>query len=461
MKYVLYLRNDAENIRNKVKNEDIAYEVVDSVVTFWNMARIKTKQRQNCMLDVMKLWNEWQSLMKNKTRPSDPGDRRANFQVRLDTLFDIGAPDAIAEIMKSRLLSLKKKQDDIDFYNDQKADRRASMYGHDKVFETKAEMLVARHAREARIKECKETVEEMHGADAVEEPQDSDLSSENEDSVSMEDVNQDLDYHAELTEKVIADNFVTISMPKKIMQSDEIANAADRLKLSDNQVTMLVSAVIKASGGNLDEFDISTSTTRRSRMCCRQKLAEEVMDSFRQNPPLFAAVHWDGKLLRDLLGESHERLAVLLSGEPEYREGKLLGVPSLTDSKGKTQADATYDLLEAWDICDRVVALVFDTTASNSGVHKGAAKLLEERLNRKLLYLACRHHVLELVVAAVWRELFGDTVGPENTYFAQFKKAWQAIDKNLPIQTLTLSDHWLIEVREGVIQELTALLACD
>lgn len=164
MKYVMYLRNDPENIRNKVKNEDIAYEVVDSVVVFWNMARIKTKYRHNCMNDVMKLWNEWQGLMKNKGRQSDPGFRRANFVARLDTLFDIGAPDAIEVIMKSRLLSAKKKQDDVDFYLDQQQERRASMDGHDKIFETKAEMLLARQEREFRLKEREESRVEMQRA---------------------------------------------------------------------------------------------------------------------------------------------------------------------------------------------------------------------------------------------------------------------------------------------------------
>lgn len=32
MKYVMYLRNDPENICSKVKNEEIANDVVDSVV---------------------------------------------------------------------------------------------------------------------------------------------------------------------------------------------------------------------------------------------------------------------------------------------------------------------------------------------------------------------------------------------------------------------------------------------
>jgi len=48
--------------------------------------------------------------------------------------------------------------------------------------------------------------------------------------------------------------------PKKIIEYNEITKAADRLKLSDNQATMLVSVVIKASAGNLDGCEISRST---------------------------------------------------------------------------------------------------------------------------------------------------------------------------------------------------------
>ncbi|KAG0715601.1 hypothetical protein GWK47_011564 [Chionoecetes opilio] len=59
----------------------------------------------------------------------------------------------------------------------------------------------------------------------------------------------------------------------------------------------------------------------------------------------------------------------------------------------------------------------FDTTASNSGVHRGAAKLLEQQLDRKVFYLACRPHILEVLVGAVWEHLFGKVKSPENPWF--------------------------------------------
>ena len=266
----------------------------------------------------------------------------------------------------------------------------------------------------------------------------------------------DLNYEAPMNRQ---SELVTLHLPKRIMQCEEITSAADRLKLSDNKTTMIVSAVIKATGGNLDDFDISRSTSRRSRMLNRQRIAESVIDNMRLNPTQFGALHWDGKLLKDILVMQHEQLAVLVSGAPEYSEGKLLGVPVLVDSKGEAQANATLDLLEAWDLSDNVVALVFDTTASNCGIHNGAAKLIEENLGRKLLYLACRYHIFEIFVGAVWKKLFGNIFGPENKFFAEFKTTWPALDKQLPIETLAVEGTWLQNLKEQTIQHLTHLLA--
>ena len=151
------------------------------------------------------------------------------------------------------------------------------------------------------------------------------------------------------------------------MQREEIT-AVDRLELSDNKTTMIVSAVIKAAVGNLDNFDISKLTSRQSRMLRQKRIAESVIDNVRLKPPQFGALHWDRKLLKGTLGMQHEQLTVLVSGAPKYSKGKMLGVPALVDSKGETQANATLDLLEAWDLSNNVVALVFDTTASYSGI---------------------------------------------------------------------------------------------
>ena len=38
------------------------------------------------------------------------------------------------------------------------------------------------------------------------------------------------------------------------------------------------------------------------------------------------------------------------------------------------------------------------TTRSSTGTVNGASTLLEDRLGKKLLYLACRHHVHKLII---------------------------------------------------------------
>ena len=114
------------------------------------------------------------------------------------------------------------------------------------------------------------------------------------------------------------------------------------------------------------------------------------------------------------------RQAILLSGPG--CEDKLLAVPVLQDGRGQTQALAAAEALADWGCEGAVVGVCFDTTASNTGRMKGAVVCLEGLLGRPLLHLACRHHVLELVVGAVAKTLFGATTGPSDPLFEDLKK---------------------------------------
>jgi hypothetical protein len=104
----------------------------------------------------------------------------------------------------------------------------------------------------------------------------------------------------------------------------------------------------------------------------RENIAKEIRKYFCPNVPL--TVHWDGKMLPELMSkESVDRLAVLVSGEGVM---KLLAVPKLIGGTGEAQAKAIFNLLNEWDIVDRVRLMCFDTTASNTGLKKGACTIL-------------------------------------------------------------------------------------
>ena len=81
-------------------------------------------------------------------------------------------------------------------------------------------------------------------------------------------------------------------------------------------------------------------------------------------------------------------MGILVSGTPDFEQGKLLGVPVILDTTGHEQAHGTFDMAQQWGLADHVRALVFDITASNSWWKIGVYVQLERLLNKKLLLLA-------------------------------------------------------------------------
>ncbi|KAK8394260.1 hypothetical protein O3P69_006451 [Scylla paramamosain] len=278
--------------------------------------------------------------------------------MEMDNLFDIGAPDAVQDIESNRLLSMEKKDDNIRFYQDQRTERKGRMSGHDKTFETRSQQQVSRTERQLQRQE--QTAVEQEAAIHVDDiiwgdSSDSNTNTEDMDYQQPRPGIHGCSYH---------EDTVTLTFPRRIIECDAIFNTAYRLGLSDNQVTALVSC-------HLESWYITQS----------------YMGVFSEDPPHLVALHWDGKMLRDVLGSepgtTSETLAVLVSGPPACSEGKLLRVPVINSSTGTAQAEASIDLLDAWGLAGVITALVFDTASSNSGVHRGAAKLLEEKLGTK------------------------------------------------------------------------------
>ena len=137
-------------------------------------------------------------------------------------------------------------------------------------------------------------------------------------------------------------------------------------------------------------------------------------------------VHLDSKILPDDEGRSTDRLAILVTG---FETEKLLCVPKLASGTGKAIADAVTTAIQEWNVSDNVVAMGFDTTAVNTGYLSGACSIIEQRLGRRLLHLACRHHILELVIEKAFNECMGPSSGPEIGIFIRFRERWDFIDQ--------------------------------
>lgn len=130
---------------------------------------------------------------------------------------------------------------------------------------------------------------------------------------------------------------------------------------------------------------------------------------------------------RDERNNKVDRIAVVVTG-PNIQK-----IPSIAKSgngTGLAVSDIVLEHLEARSILELIVAMCTDTTSANTGGSNGACVFLEKKLQRSIIYFACRHHVLELKIGAVFVMLFGDTTGPFTAMFENFKRDWSHIDKS-------------------------------
>ena len=171
---------------------------------------------------------------------------------------------------------------------------------------------------------------------------------------------------------------------------------ADRNATSYNQEVGNVAAVLQAAkapdGSALDigQFVLSKKSALRERRKVRNDFNENFYKGF--EPPKHTAIHWDEKFCKTVLGQEFGQghIAVLLSGE-KYEEGILVEMSGLPDGEGLTLANVCYEAILKCRCEEKVKVMVFDTTSSNTGVHKGGASVLErDKLCRKLIWAACR-----------------------------------------------------------------------
>ncbi|KAK0053559.1 hypothetical protein Bpfe_017019 [Biomphalaria pfeifferi] len=214
---------------------------------------------------------------------------------------------------------------------------------------------------------------------------------------------------------------------KNIFQSPEVVGALDRVCLPDRGAVFVAGAVAQALGHDISEITLSRSSIRRSRIKERQRAAAMDEKEFSLAGPLL--LHWDGKILPDIDGskENVDRIAVIVTGNGQE---KLLGIPKMDRGTGEAQVNACIEVIEKWNLRSQIKGLVFDTTASNTGLHKGACVGIEEALGTEMVWIACRHHVMEVVLSNVFKSLFGPTEGPSTALFQRFQKQWPSMNQD-------------------------------
>ena len=133
----------------------------------------------------------------------------------------------------------------------------------------------------------------------------------------------------------------------------------------------------------------------------------------------------------------------------------MLGVPALphksNEKAGDLIAKATVELLKEWKCDESAMGMVFDTTSSNTGHLTAGCVAVQRELGRSLLWLACRHHVGEVILDQVWSDLRIETSkSPQVSVFSRFQANWDNISHadfenlcypNIPIELTQQRDN--------------------
>ena len=382
--------------------------VMAIVMEIWLKARIPTQRKDNILAKILKLHEDFRKVKRHKGRAGAQAVREDEFKKQSKDLFDVAANNALDVLMieedKAFLLAQREPG------------RRGKMGSVDTQLAAVEARAAQRHeqqeGRRQRAEDEANTSMTSVEMESSSTSADDTTGEENEDGVARPPKRS----RRATTERRAVKNVITPS----------VAAALDRTKITDRGAVYVLSAAAHSLGHDVSELNINHNSIWRHRREHRRNAPVALKEELRGGCMLI--VHWDGKLMQDLTrNESVERLPILVSGNGT---SQLLNVPKLPNGTGSEMAKAVVKALEDWDLTERIGGMSFDTTSSNTGRNNGACVLIEQQLKTDLLYFACRHHVLELLLAEAFKTVMGPTSGPNVTMFKRFQEYWQFIDQS-------------------------------
>ena len=244
---------------------------------------------------------------------------------------------------------------------------------------------------------------------------------------------------------------INIFMPHDILRHPKVVQSLVRNSISSSAIASVLRSIIEGCNGDPSKVVLSYTQIERYKVETVTKIYEDIQENW--TPSNVSLIHWDGKLM-DTLDSSmkSERLPILLSGENGI---KLLGVPEIptksTEGMGKLISQSSLSLLEEWKCKSSVKGMVFDTTSANTGAQTAGCISMQHVLNRPLLWIACRHHVGEVVLSHVWDALkIEASKSPDVSLFTRFKEQFA---------TLTHSDIQIKDIPECLKTKREAIIS--
>ena len=410
---------------NKLSLPTSCSNVTNEIMLLWHAANIPTKQKPNIVSKLKDLYQKHVNVSKNGKRPTDKQRALENeFCGLLKSLFDVSHADSEKRI---------RIEEDRQFLKDQRSDRKMAMGEEDHQFKRmEASRQKRKHAEfrrqeSAQQKTEKATISRTYAA-ISENEEEWTTADETDDEIEVSSYHQQLVTPASLNnDKPQQTSKISPKIYKRCLIENPLFIASlDRTGTTPRQAMHIVAPALKAVGVNVDDLTLCTTSIYQARKKIRCSIGEEVREKFRPETPLVA--HFDGKLLPDQDGVNSDRMPVVVSG---INIEKLLAIPKLPGSgTGVLMGNTTVELLRQWEgVPNWLAGLCFDTTSANTGVHNGAITIIQEAFDKRLLFLACRHHIHEIIASAIF-DVFFVSSGPRISIFGRFKDQWPYIDQD-------------------------------
>lgn len=413
-----------KQIENKTVRDACHATAVD-VLEMWAKAHIPTRLKKHVVDKVESMFREWEKLRKNKENKAKRSEglqqKENEWKEGLEDLFDIAHADT---------MELMTIEEDKEFLQAQRKKGRPGKLGSLDTALLKKEALAQKRQEDKERRRKREEADRMARAEQVvlmsssSEAEQQETEDEGNEGLQL----HELESHNEPSSSALCPTPTGPTPAKKgrvNLFDTKLSMSLDAAKVSDRGAAVVLTPVLQCLGHDPHNFNISYSSIRRQRIKHRQSVAQCLKSDFKPTVPL--TIHWDGKLLEDITGQQRvDRLPILVSGE---RFDQLLAVPKLPAGTGEAAASAVFECAISWGLCDRIKAMSFDTTAVNTGRHNGACVLLEQKMQKDMLWLACRHHILEIVLEAVVMSSIGPSKSPDTAIFKRFKERWPFIDK--------------------------------
>ena len=313
LKLCLFMRDEAGKKNSKVSTSEIIRNVSQVIKNYWKMAGFDTKVRIE--KDISHVIENYQKLLKDKSRTSEKVlQSRENFKNDCAKMLEVAHPLLEHKLSIDRIRGhLNLKTEDLEFLEDQRGARVGWMDKIDEEFGN-------------RVKNCLKRKSASSSSTATSQFQTVQFQDDHDDEEDNKEDDEDYNGNANIKRS----KTITVEIPRKIL-TPSLTQTLDRTKTSDVSAMRVLSSTLKTfkttDGKPLDlnEVYISRAAINKSRNIHREEISNEAKEQFKQNKPLNAALHWDGKLMKDYINIEHETLAILVSGSPDYREGKIIG----------------------------------------------------------------------------------------------------------------------------------------